>query len=105
MSSFVLVKLNSAEPMMPHHGSSRSNASAKLVVLGILKFGSIVSTAICATLEPSTSVPEFGISGFAPLNTGACFTYEIWPAAHAPPVAGVNVRPLVEHSSVPAAEL
>src|SRR3982751_6133117 len=91
--------------MMPHHGSSRSRASAKLVVLGILKFGSIVSTAICATLEPSVNVPVPGMSGLAALYTGACLTYEICPDGQLAPVAGTNVRPFVLHNNVPAAEL
>src|SRR6185369_12325578 len=105
MSFSVCVKLTDSDEMMPIHGSSRSNASATCVVVGILKFGSIVSTDIVATLEPSTNVPVPGTSGLFALNTGACFTYGIWPAGHEAPVAFTKFLPLVLHSRVPFGSL
>src|SRR6185503_6079017 len=105
MSSWVWVKLTDSDEMIPIHGSSRSNASATCVVVGIWKFGSIVSTDICATLEPSTSVPDPGTSGWPALNTGACFTYEICPLGHEAPLAFGKFLPFVLHSKVPIGSL
>src|SRR6187401_3775294 len=105
MSSLVCVKLTDSDEMIPIHGSSRSNASATCVVVGILKFGSIVSTDMVATLEPSTSVPVPGTSGLFALKTGACFTYGIWPVGHEEPVAFVKFLPFVLHSRVPIGSL
>src|SRR4029078_13051024 len=98
MSLLVWVKLTDSDEMIPIHGSSRSNASATCVVVGIWKFGSIVSTDICATLEPSTSVPDPGTNGLDALNTGACFTYGIWPAGQEEPLALVKFLPFALHS-------